>query len=96
MVTSAEAYASSLVPAFATAPVQRGANAPREERRSTLSRRERDVLRLVAAGRTDREIADALFVSQHTIANHVRHIRAKLDVATRAAAVAAAVRYEIL
>jgi non-specific serine/threonine protein kinase len=57
---------------------------------ASLSRRERDVLRLVAAGRTDREIADALFVSHHTVANHVRHILDKLDVSTRAAAVAAA------
>jgi DNA-binding CsgD family transcriptional regulator len=55
-----------------------------------LSRREREVLRLVAAGRTDREIADALFVSRHTISNHIRHILDKLDVANRAAAVAAA------
>jgi DNA-binding CsgD family transcriptional regulator len=62
---------------------------PRDDA-SALSRREREVLRLVAAGRTDREIADALFVSRHTISNHIRHILDKLDVANRAAAVAAA------
>jgi DNA-binding CsgD family transcriptional regulator len=60
-----------------------------------LSRREQDVLRLVAAGRTDREIAADLFISPHTAGNHVRHILAKLDVSTRAAAVAA-VRASIL
>jgi DNA-binding NarL/FixJ family response regulator len=56
----------------------------------SLSRRERGVLRLAAAGRTDREIADALFVGHHTVGNHVRHILDNLDVATRATAVAAA------
>jgi DNA-binding CsgD family transcriptional regulator len=61
-----------------------------------LSRRERDVLRLVAVGRTDREIARVLCISPHTSGNHVRHILAKLDVSTRAAAVAAAVRASIL
>ncbi|HEU5432613.1 MAG TPA: LuxR C-terminal-related transcriptional regulator, partial [Thermomicrobiales bacterium] len=66
------------------------APAPPRDDASSLSRREREVLRLVAAGRTDREIADALFVSRHTISNHIRHILDKLDVANRAAAVAAA------
>lgn len=55
-----------------------------------LSEREREVLRLVAAGCTDRQIAAALFLSHHTVGNHVRHILAKLHVSTRAAAVAAA------
>ncbi|HET7095344.1 MAG TPA: helix-turn-helix transcriptional regulator [Thermomicrobiales bacterium] len=59
---------------------------------ATLSQREQEVLRLVATGCTDRQIAEALFVSRHTVGNHVRHILAKLDVATRAAAVAAAAR----
>jgi DNA-binding CsgD family transcriptional regulator len=61
-----------------------------------LSERERDVLRLIAAGGTDRQIADALCVSRHTVGNHVRHILGKLAVPTRAAAVAQAVRDEIL
>lgn len=61
-----------------------------------LSERERVVLRLIAAGGTDRQIADALFVSRHTIANHVRHILSKLEIPTRAAAVAQVARDEIL
>lgn len=48
-----------------------------------LTTREIDVLRLVAAGRTDREIAGTLFLSRRTINAHVAHILAKLQVRTR-------------
>jgi DNA-binding CsgD family transcriptional regulator len=61
-----------------------------------LSGREREILRLVAAGHTDREIAEALYLSRHTAANHVRHILAKLGAPTRAAAVARAVLADLL
>ena len=50
--------------------------------------RELEVLRLVADGLTDREIAAALFVSRHTAANHVANILAKLGVPSRSAAAA--------
>jgi non-specific serine/threonine protein kinase len=52
-----------------------------------LTARELDVLRLVAAGRTDREIAETLFVSRRTVNTHVANILAKLGVATRRDAV---------
>jgi len=57
-----------------------------------LSPRELEVLRLVAAGRTDREIADTLFIARTTASDHVSHILSKLDVSTRAEATAWAVR----
>jgi non-specific serine/threonine protein kinase len=57
-----------------------------------LTARERDVLRLVAEGRTDREIAGALFVTRRTVSKHVSTILNKLGVATRAAAAAIAAR----
>jgi non-specific serine/threonine protein kinase len=57
-----------------------------------LSRREVEVLRLIAAGRTDREIAESLFIARTTASDHVAHIRAKLGVATRAEAASWAVR----
>jgi DNA-binding NarL/FixJ family response regulator len=53
-----------------------------------LSERELEILDLVARGRTDREIAAALVISEHTVARHVSNIRTKLGVSTRAAATA--------
>jgi DNA-binding CsgD family transcriptional regulator/tetratricopeptide (TPR) repeat protein len=58
-----------------------------------LTARELEVVRLLAEGRSDREIADALFVSRHTAANHVASILANLSVPSRAAAAAYAVRH---
>ncbi|KUL42240.1 ATP-binding protein [Actinoplanes awajinensis] len=48
-----------------------------------LTARELEVARLVAAGRTDREIAGQLVISPRTVAAHVEHIRTKLGVARR-------------
>jgi DNA-binding CsgD family transcriptional regulator len=53
-----------------------------------LTRREREVLRLVAGGRTTAEIAARLGITAHTVESHVRSVRVKLGVPTRAAAVA--------
>jgi DNA-binding CsgD family transcriptional regulator len=53
-----------------------------------LSAREVEVLRLVAAGMTNRAIADALSISERTVDRHVSNIFTKLDVSTRAAATA--------
>lgn len=58
----------------------------------SLSRRELEVLRLVAEGRTDREVADALVLSPRTVNRHLSNIFIKLDVPGRAAAVAYAIR----
>jgi DNA-binding CsgD family transcriptional regulator/tetratricopeptide (TPR) repeat protein len=58
-----------------------------------LTPREVDVLRLIAAGKTDREIGETLFVSRRTAATHVARIFAKLGVGSRAAAAAWAVRH---
>jgi DNA-binding NarL/FixJ family response regulator len=55
-----------------------------------LSRRERDVLRLLIERYSDREIADALFVSYRTITTHVAHIFNKLGVNSRREAAAIA------
>jgi DNA-binding CsgD family transcriptional regulator len=62
------------------------------EGRFGLTPREREVLRLVAQGRTNREIADALFVSHRTASTHVANILGKLGVASRTEATAWAVR----
>jgi len=55
-----------------------------------------EVLRLVAAGKGNREIAERLFVSHNTVANHVRSILTKTNTANRTEAAAFAVRHELL
>jgi predicted ATPase/DNA-binding CsgD family transcriptional regulator len=69
---------------------QRSAPSPASE--GGLSPREQEVLRLVVAGLSDREIGEALFISPRTASKHVAGILAKLGVETRAAAAAWAVR----
>jgi DNA-binding NarL/FixJ family response regulator len=54
-----------------------------------LSARELEVLRLVAAGWTNREAAQRLFISEATVKTHLLHVYAKLEVRDRASAVAA-------
>jgi DNA-binding NarL/FixJ family response regulator len=58
-----------------------------------LSAREAEVVRLVARGQTNREIAAALGISERTVDRHVSNILAKLDVSSRAAATAFAVEH---
>ena len=59
---------------------------------SPLSRRETEVLRLVAAGLSNREIASSLVLSEHTIHRHVANVLRKLAQSSRAAAAAHATR----
>jgi DNA-binding CsgD family transcriptional regulator len=61
-----------------------------------LSHREIEVLRLLANGSSDREIAEALFISSETASTHVKNIRRKLGVHSRAAAAAYAIRQELI
>ncbi|MDE6085933.1 MAG: helix-turn-helix transcriptional regulator, partial [Muribaculaceae bacterium] len=51
---------------------------------SILSEREKDIIRCVARGKVNKEIADELCISVHTVATHRRNISAKLDVHTSA------------
>jgi len=61
-----------------------------------LSRRELEVLRLVASGKSNREIASELVISEHTVARHVQNIFAKLRVSSRAAATAYAFEHDLV
>jgi len=58
----------------------------------SLTKRELEVLRLVAEGHTDREVAEALIISPRTVNRHLSNIFVKIDVPGRAAAVAYAIR----
>jgi DNA-binding NarL/FixJ family response regulator len=61
-----------------------------------LTAREQEVLSLIAAGRENAEIADALVISQHTVKNHVSSILAKLEVENRIQAAVYAVRQRLV
>ena len=70
--------------AAATASLLAGADG----RPRGLTAREVEVLRLVASGKTNRDIAVELVISEHTVARHLQNIFAKLDVSSRSAATA--------
>ncbi len=60
----------------------------RADRAGPLTARELEVLRLVAAGKSNRDIAEALTISPHTVGRHLQNIFMKLDLSSRAAATA--------
>jgi DNA-binding NarL/FixJ family response regulator len=78
------------------ASLKHEASSPRGADRSGLTKREVEVLRLVAEGLNNQSIAERLFVSDHTVHRHLANILGKLNVSTRAAAVAQAARRGIL
>jgi DNA-binding CsgD family transcriptional regulator len=61
-----------------------------------LTGRELEVLRLVAAGKTNREVAEELIISEHTAARHLQNIYAKLGVSSRTAASAFAFEHRLV
>ena len=85
-MSRARSLLESLPEADATVTRSRSDNA------AGLTKREIEVLRLVAEGLNNQVIADRLFVSEHTIHRHVANIFSKLSVSSRAAAVAQAAR----
>jgi predicted ATPase/DNA-binding CsgD family transcriptional regulator len=98
-VAYSAAWAAGAIVPFAAAVTEALSKGPPSARQARgtidargLTERERDVLRLIAQGHTNPEIAEALYISQRTAATHVSHILEKLDVPTRTAAAAYAVR----
>ena len=61
-----------------------------------LTERECGVLRLVAAGKKNREIAAELVISEHTVSRHLQNIFMKLAVTSRAAATAYAYQHHVV
>ena len=68
----------------------------RERRPAGLSEREAEVLRLLAQGRTNKEIARALVITEKTAGHHVEHIYAKAGVTSRVGAALFAMRHDII
>jgi DNA-binding NarL/FixJ family response regulator len=66
------------------------------QRIGSLSEREAQVLRLLAAGKTNRAIADELFISEKTVARHVSNIFDKLGVSSRTGATAWAFQHNLV
>jgi ATP/maltotriose-dependent transcriptional regulator MalT len=69
---------------------------PPPERAEGLTGREVEVLALVATGKTNRDIAGQLFISEKTVARHVSNIFVKIGVSSRAAATAYAYQHELV
>jgi DNA-binding NarL/FixJ family response regulator len=65
-------------------------------KRAGLTAREIEVLSLVAEGRSNRQVAERLVVSEHTVHRHLANVFAKLGVSSRAAAVAVVTQRELL
>lgn len=68
----------------------------RREGPSGLTAREIEVLRLLARGRSTREIAEQLVITRKTVRNHVQNIYAKAGISNRAQASLFAVRYGLV
>jgi DNA-binding CsgD family transcriptional regulator len=89
----ARAEAIRVADAIATAS---GRRTPAEDRAHGLTPRELEIVRLVADGHSDREIAEALFIGASTVRTHLTSLFGKLGVGSRTAAVAAVRRLGIL
>ena len=93
--TGGATYVAPTISAFSAVPNRRptdvgGPRAPR------LTTRELEVLRLVSMGWDTPRIANDLNISPHTVLNHIRHFRRKLDAPTKLDAVVSAIRLRIL
>ena len=87
---------SPVAPADGRAIVERDDAPPGGSGSVVLTERERDVLRLVALGHTNREIGDQLFISEKTVSVHVSNAMAKLGALSRYEAAATAQRLDLL
>jgi DNA-binding CsgD family transcriptional regulator/tetratricopeptide (TPR) repeat protein len=90
--TAVEALAARARMDLATKTVEARSPATGEENPFGLTRRERDVLPLLIQGRTNRQIAEALFISENTAGVHVSNILGKMGAATRTEAAGIAAR----
>ncbi|HEY5727910.1 MAG TPA: LuxR C-terminal-related transcriptional regulator, partial [Acidimicrobiia bacterium] len=75
-----------------------GSRPPPEAERAPagLTGREVEVLRLIARGRSNRQVAEELFISVKTVGRHVENVYAKIGVSSRAAAAVFAMRHRLL
>jgi non-specific serine/threonine protein kinase len=99
--TAAWTAGKAFSPVQAVAAATTAPTAPTAEDRTpalpvALSPREQEVLTLLASGKTDQEIADALSISRHTVSRHVHNLLGKLGVDSRVAAATYAARHGLV
>ena len=98
--TTLEAIGAALAAERASELLEELENLPEAEPAGTilpeLTQRETEVLRLVALGLSNREIAERLVVSEHTVHRHVANILTKLRLSSRAAAAAHAAKHGLV
>ncbi|MGY3064580.1 DNA-binding CsgD family transcriptional regulator [Streptomyces sp. TE3672] len=90
-----EALAAAVGPRAVPTPEEIAAADPAARRPGGLSPRELQVLTELTAGRTNREIAERLYITPRTVGTHIEHILAKLNLPNRAAAAARAAAWGI-
>ena len=88
--------AGKLLTEFATLAKREAEEPPQQVPAPKLTDREMQVLKLVARGMNNRDIAKELFISDNTVKNHVRNILEKLQIHSRMEAVMVAVREKII
>ena len=88
--------AGKLLTEFASIARRETEESPREVPAPKLTDREMQVLKLVARGMNNRDIAKELFISDNTVKNHVRNILEKLQIHSRMEAVIVAVREKLI
>jgi two-component system NarL family response regulator len=88
--------AGKLLTEFATLARRDDEERPQQVPAPKLTEREMEVLKLVARGMNNRDIAKELFISENTVKNHVRNILEKLQIHSRMEAVMIAVREKLI
>lgn len=86
----------ALIPPAMLARVLSRLNGGRRDGAARLTLRELQILRMIAQGLANREIADSLTISLHTVRNHVQRIIAKLNAHSKLQAIAVAVRQGLI
>jgi NarL family two-component system response regulator LiaR len=95
-IRSAYAEGAFLPPGIAREVMERFIQRPSEEGQPRLTEREKEVLRLIAEGKTNKEIAEILFLSVKTVMAHRANIMEKLDLHSRTELVKYAIRQGIV
>lgn len=95
-IEAAAAGDTLLPPAIASKLAQRIQRGGADDGAATVTTREREILELMAKGRSNREIAEALYISENTVKTHVSNVYQKLDVNDRTEAVTTALRLGII